>query len=119
MIKTLRRKRIKIKRIEKLKNIWDCCYVSSYFRQRSASEPNNLLTSYHTYFSQIQTKRMRCFIRVTPLTCYKSDISVSNKTVSGPGSSVGIATDYGLDGLEPNPGGDENFRPSRPALGPT
>ena len=31
----------------------------------------------------------------------------------GPGSSVGIATDYGLDG------GDEIFRPSRPALGPT
>jgi hypothetical protein len=30
---------------------------------------------------------------------------------------VGIATDYGLDGLESNPGGDEIFRPSRPALG--
>ena len=37
----------------------------------------------------------------------------------GPGSSVGIATDYGLDGPGSNPGGDENFRPSRPALGPT
>jgi len=36
----------------------------------------------------------------------------------GPGSSVGIATDYGLDGLGSNPGRDENFRPSRPALGP-
>ena len=35
------------------------------------------------------------------------------------GSSVGIATDYGLDGLGSNPGGDEIFRPSRPALGPT
>ena len=34
----------------------------------------------------------------------------------GPGSSVGIATDYGLDGPGSNPGGDENFRPSRPAL---
>ena len=38
----------------------------------------------------------------------------------GPGSSVGIATDYGLDG----PGikswwGGQIFRPSRPALGPT
>ena len=32
---------------------------------------------------------------------------------SGPGSSVGIATDYGLDG----PGWI--FRPSRPALRPT
>ena len=37
----------------------------------------------------------------------------------GPGSSVGIATDYGLDCPGSNPGGDEIFRPSRPALGPT
>ena len=37
----------------------------------------------------------------------------------GPGSSVGIATDYGLDGPGSNPGVDEIFRPSRPALGPT
>ena len=39
--------------------------------------------------------------------------------VSGPGSSVSIATDYGLDSPGSNPGGDEIFRPSRPALGPT
>ena len=38
---------------------------------------------------------------------------------SGPGSSVGIATDYGLDGLGSNPGGDKIFHPPRPALGPT
>jgi len=38
---------------------------------------------------------------------------------SGPGSSVGIATDYGMDGPGSNPSGDEIFRPSRPALGPT
>ena len=37
----------------------------------------------------------------------------------GPGSIVGIATDYGLDGLGLNPGGDEIFCPSRPALVPT
>ena len=37
----------------------------------------------------------------------------------GPGSSVGMATDYGLDGPGSNPGGDEIFRSSRPALGPT
>jgi hypothetical protein len=37
----------------------------------------------------------------------------------GPGSSVGIATDHGLDGPGSNPGGDEIFRPFRPALGPT
>jgi hypothetical protein len=35
------------------------------------------------------------------------------------GSSVGLATDYGLDGPGSNPVGDEIFRPSRPALGPT
>ena len=35
------------------------------------------------------------------------------------GSSVGIATEYGLYGPGSNPGGDEIFRPSRPALGPT
>ena len=35
------------------------------------------------------------------------------------GSSVGIAADYGLDGPGSNPGGDEIFCSSRPALGPT
>ena len=37
----------------------------------------------------------------------------------GSGSSVSIATDYGLDGMGSNPGVDEIFRPSRPALEPT
>jgi len=37
---------------------------------------------------------------------------------SGLGSSVGIVTDYGLEGPGSNPGGDEIFRTSRPALGP-
>jgi len=36
-----------------------------------------------------------------------------------PGSSVGIVTDYEIDGPGSNLGGDEIFRPSRPALGPT
>ena len=39
--------------------------------------------------------------------------------MSGPGSSVGTASDYGLNGPRSNPGGDAIFRPSRPALGPT
>ena len=38
---------------------------------------------------------------------------------SGPGSSVVIATDYGLDGTGSNRGGNEFFRLSRPALGPS
>ena len=37
----------------------------------------------------------------------------------GPDRSVGIATDYGLDGRGSISGEDEIFRPSRPALGPT
>jgi len=37
----------------------------------------------------------------------------------GPGSSVGIADGYGLDVPGSNPGGEEIFRPSRPALWPT
>ena len=40
-------------------------------------------------------------------------------THCGPGSSVGKATNYELDVPGSNPGGDEIFRPSRPALGPT
>ena len=39
--------------------------------------------------------------------------------IYGPGSSVGIATDYGLVGSGSNPGEDEILRPSRPALRPT
>ena len=39
--------------------------------------------------------------------------------ICGSGSSVGIATDYGLDGPGQILAGDEIFRPSRPALGPT
>ena len=47
--------------------------------------------------------------------CYKSEGTWFDP--SGRGRSVGITTDYGLDGLGSNPGGDEIFRPSRPALG--
>jgi len=43
----------------------------------------------------------------------------STKINCGPGSSISIAIDYGLDGLGSNSGGDEIFRPSRPTLGPT
>jgi hypothetical protein len=54
---------------------------------------------------------------------YKGTISNNIKTLlsskCGPGSSFGIATDYGLDGLGSNLGGDEIFRQSRPALEPT
>ena len=48
-----------------------------------------------------------------------SDYIFNISTKCGPGSSVGIATDYGMDGPGLNPGGDEIFCPSRTALGPT
>ena len=38
--------------------------------------------------------------------------------ICGPGSSVGIATDHGLDGPGFNPVEYEIFRPSRPSVGP-
>ena len=42
---------------------------------------------------------------------HESDICAEYCRDSGPGSSVGIATDYGLDGPGSSPGGDEIFRP--------
>ena len=47
---------------------------------------------------------------------YFRNFHVSTRKKYGPGSSVGIATDYGLDGSGSNPGGDEIFRtrPDRP-----
>jgi hypothetical protein len=39
------------------------------------------------------------------------------KKTTGPGSSVGIATDYGLDGPRSNPGGDEIFPPIQTSPG--
>ena len=53
------------------------------------------------------------------LQAYLNVIFTGYSTWCGPGSSVCIATDYRLDGPGSNPGGDEIFRPSRAALGPT
>ena len=39
--------------------------------------------------------------------------------ICGPGSSVGIVTDYGLEGPGSNPGGDEILCSFRPDLRPT
>ena len=47
------------------------------------------------------------------------NFDVASSFWCGPGSSVGIATDYGLDGPGSNLGGDEILRPFRPALGLT
>ena len=48
-----------------------------------------------------------------------SDLPNVTICVCGPGSSVGLATDYVQEGLGSNPGGDEIFRQSRPALLPS
>ena len=45
--------------------------------------------------------------------------NIAEEAASGPCSSVGIATDYGLEGLGIESRWGEIFRPSRPALGPT
>ena len=49
----------------------------------------------------------------------KTKFGILVRYYCGRGSSVGIATDYGLDGLGSNPGGGEIFRPFKLALGPT
>ena len=56
--------------------------------------------------------------RTVPLSIIRS-FSLYTKQRCGPGKSVGIANDYGLDGPGSNSGGDEIFRLSRLALEPT
>ena len=65
-------------------------------------------TSAQTLFSQVIIIIIIIIIIITAATAY-----------CGPGSSVGIATDYSLEGSGSNPDGDDIFRQSRPALGPT
>jgi len=55
-----------------------------------------------------------CFIFL-----FMRNTTTTTTTIRGPGSSVDIVTYYRLDGPGSNPGGDEIFHPSRPALGPT
>ena len=61
-------------------------------------------------------------MNLKPHSCLVLQHDISTFTVIyiyRPGSSVGIAIDYGLDGLGSNSGGDKIFCLSRPALGPT
>jgi hypothetical protein len=60
-------------------------------------------------FAQIPKKAVKIFLLCMLYTVISS----------GSGSSVGIATDYGLDGLGSNPGGDEIFRPPDRPWGPS
>ena len=83
--------------------------------QRSASEPR--------IFKETLNKTGKVCINVTMRRVLATIVAVQNNKYyifwCWPGSSVGIATDYGLNGPGSNPGGDEIFRASRPALGPT
>ena len=71
-----------------------------------------LTTLQYSYFSKL-------FVRFSGIFVQLLHYILDHFNKRGPGSSVGIATDYGLDGPGSNPGGDEIFRPSPPALGHT
>jgi hypothetical protein len=79
------------------------------------------VSDYHCTLRDIQ--KSEYFSRVTPILHLLQVITLFSCNVyfiyRGPGSLVGIAFDYGVDGPGSNPGRDEIFRPSRPALGLT
>ena len=66
-------------------------------------------THTHTYICVFVCVCVRVCVCVCFCVCWAGDA----------GSSVSIATDYGLEGPGLNPSGDEILRLSRPALGPT
>ena len=72
-------------------------------------------------FSDHKTRLFYKFVFIPMRHVCPGDLSLNFSTlvICGPGSSVGIATDYGLDGPGSNPSGDEIFRLSRLALRPT
>ena len=90
-----------------------------YKDQSSAAVNSNLCWIWQSQEAcKYSVRARRTFLNVKPDGIYSYHC-----LKGGPGSSVGIATDYGIhpatDGPGWNPGGDEIFRPSRPALGPT
>ena len=101
--------------------------IISYVRNNIA---NAAATFYLTSWITCQTASASSTVLATcPVVCaseavcfsavYSSWYWVCTDQMSGPGSSVGIATDYRLDGPGSNPSGDDIFCLSRPALGPT
>ena len=89
------------------------------------SEPVKKFTAFYgtpTFFTVVTTARYLSLSRARSIRYTPSHFLYLRFTViltCWSCSSVGIATDYGLDGPGSNPAGDEIFRPSRPALGPT
>ena len=86
----------------------------------SATWLNSLCSLSWILFSKLKTMRKHVpsthWLPITKVKWITSEIFQHYCRVS---SSVCIATDYGLDGPGSNPGEDEIFCPSRPALGPT
>ena len=97
-------------------NVLCCDYILCVSSSLTRSFETHTIRSHcqktaRTHFCKLllyQTAPMETFV-------YLSILLIS----CGPGSTVGIATEYGLDGPRSNPGGDEIFRPSKPTLGPT
>ena len=85
--------------------------------------PNELTDTVSIYFIPFyefaKSKSNTSWLALPAYRQYPPRNSRPTQFLCGPGGSVGIATNYGLDGPGSNPGGDEIFRPSRPALGPT
>ena len=107
--------------VDKLPPVHETRFASPYLQQPDESYPYFHVFKIH--FNVVWLRRLvACFsypragFNPRPVSV---GFMVGKMVLGGPGSSVGIASDYGLDGPGSNPGGDEIFRPSRPALGPT
>jgi len=80
----------------------------NHLPQNSLPRTNKLTTALIQTFTTLGKTHFQCQYLVVPYT-----------HLGGPGSSVSIATDYGLGSLGLNPGGEKIFCLSRLALGPT
>jgi hypothetical protein len=72
-------------------------------------EVNEIFEVY--YYSQQSSKLVIICVVLLLFVLFCCYLCCSMYCLCGPGSSVGIATDYGLDGPGSNPGGDEIFPP--------
>jgi len=101
--------------------LYDWCAIT----RRGSSKCLDWTRSFQTLsaYIHLHITRQAVYYNVTPKHVQEPLLQWKNNKYyifcSGPGSSVSIATDYGLDGPGSNLGGDEIFRPSRPALGST
>jgi len=107
----LRDAKIKEKQIKLNKRIYKSPVVESH-GVTNPSIISKLRHKHHKQLSNICARTSRAATLVY-------DIMDTLTKTGGPGSSVGTAIGYGLDGPGSTTGGDDIFRPSRPALGST